>query len=78
MSLIRSGRSHLVLPWGSLSLLTTNENWTPCILNEAEKIIYKLIRLDSLSAYWNVNCRLSYQGSREQILDQLKNEILTK
>nr|XP_013009641.1 vacuolar protein sorting-associated protein 13C-like isoform X2 [Cavia porcellus] len=36
-----------------------------------------LIRLDSLSAYWNVNCRLSYQGSREQILDQLKNEILT-
>ncbi|XP_063099462.1 intermembrane lipid transfer protein VPS13C isoform X5 [Cavia porcellus] len=62
---------------GELSLLTTNENWTPCILNEAEKIIYKLIRLDSLSAYWNVNCRLSYQGSREQILDQLKNEILT-
>ncbi|KAM6149514.1 intermembrane lipid transfer protein VPS13C isoform 2-T2 [Erethizon dorsatum] len=62
---------------GELSLLTTNEHWTPCILNEAEKIIYKLIRLDSLSAYWNVNCRLSYQGSREQILDQLKNEILT-
>ncbi|XP_023568424.1 vacuolar protein sorting-associated protein 13C [Octodon degus] len=62
---------------GELSLLTTNEHWTPCILNETEKIIYKLIRLDSLSAYWNVNCRLSYQGSREQILDQLKNEILT-
>ncbi|XP_033612139.1 vacuolar protein sorting-associated protein 13C, partial [Fukomys damarensis] len=62
---------------GELSLLTANEHWTPCILNEAEKIIYKLIRLDSLSAYWNVNCRLSYQGSREQILDQLKNEILT-
>uniref|UniRef100_A0A8C2YMD7 Vacuolar protein sorting 13 homolog C n=1 Tax=Chinchilla lanigera TaxID=34839 RepID=A0A8C2YMD7_CHILA len=62
---------------GELSLLTTNEHWTPCVLNEAEKIIYKLIRLDSLSAYWNVNCRLSYQGSREQILDQLKNEILT-
>uniref|UniRef100_A0A8C2NN05 Chorein N-terminal domain-containing protein n=1 Tax=Capra hircus TaxID=9925 RepID=A0A8C2NN05_CAPHI len=36
-----------------------------------------LIRLDSLSAYWNVNCCLSYQGSREQILDQLKSEILT-
>ncbi|ELW71324.1 Vacuolar protein sorting-associated protein 13C [Tupaia chinensis] len=27
-----------------------------------------LIRLDSLSAYWNVNCSMSYQGSREQIL----------
>ncbi|KAM5292524.1 intermembrane lipid transfer protein VPS13C [Ctenodactylus gundi] len=62
---------------GEFSLLTTNEHWTPCVLNEAEKIIYKLIRLDSLSAYWNVNCDLSYQGSREQILDQLKNEILT-
>ncbi|XP_007956453.1 vacuolar protein sorting-associated protein 13C [Orycteropus afer afer] len=62
---------------GELSLLTANEHWTPCILNEAEKIIYKLIRLDSLSAYWNVNCSMSYQRSREQILDQLKSEILT-
>ncbi|KAM9090694.1 intermembrane lipid transfer protein VPS13C isoform 3-T3 [Megaptera novaeangliae] len=26
---------------GELSLLTANEHWTPCILNEAEKIIYK-------------------------------------
>ncbi|XP_006899704.1 PREDICTED: vacuolar protein sorting-associated protein 13C isoform X1 [Elephantulus edwardii] len=60
-----------------LSLLTANEHWTPCILNEADKIIYKLIRLDSLSTYWNVNCNMSYQGSREQILDQLKSEILT-
>ncbi|XP_036860152.2 intermembrane lipid transfer protein VPS13C isoform X2 [Manis javanica] len=65
------------LTLGELSLLTANEHWTPCILNEAEKIIYKLIRLDSLSAYWNVNCRMSYQGSREQILEQLKSEIVT-
>ncbi|KAM9713499.1 intermembrane lipid transfer protein VPS13C isoform 1-T1 [Dama dama] len=62
---------------GELSLLTANKHWTPCILNEAEKIIYKLIRLDSLSAYWNVNCSMSYQASREEILDQLKSEILT-
>ncbi|XP_075387538.1 intermembrane lipid transfer protein VPS13C isoform X2 [Tenrec ecaudatus] len=61
---------------GELSLLTANEHWTPCILNEADKIIYKLLRLDSLSAYWNVNCHLSYQGTREQILDQLKSGIL--
>uniref|UniRef100_A0A8I5ZMR7 Vacuolar protein sorting 13 homolog C n=1 Tax=Rattus norvegicus TaxID=10116 RepID=A0A8I5ZMR7_RAT len=59
------------------SLLTTNEHWTPCILNEAEKIIYKLVKLDSLSAYWNVGCCVSYRGSREHILDQLKCEILT-
>nr|KAF6394258.1 vacuolar protein sorting 13-like protein C [Pipistrellus kuhlii] len=62
---------------GELSLLTANEHWTPCVLNEADKIIYKLIRLDSLSVYWNVNCRMSYQGSREQILDKLKSEIPT-
>ncbi|XP_075821481.1 intermembrane lipid transfer protein VPS13C isoform X2 [Microtus pennsylvanicus] len=62
---------------GEFSLLTTNEHWTPCILNEAEKIIYKLVKLDSLSAYWNVGCCMSYHGSREQILDQLKREILT-
>ncbi|XP_007638289.1 vacuolar protein sorting-associated protein 13C isoform X1 [Cricetulus griseus] len=62
---------------GEFSLLTTNEHWTPCILNEAEKIIYKLVKLDSLSAYWNVGCCMSYHGSREHILDQLKSEILT-
>ncbi|XP_036096076.1 vacuolar protein sorting-associated protein 13C isoform X1 [Molossus molossus] len=62
---------------GELSLLTANEHWTPCVLNETEKIIYKLIRLDSLSAYWNVSCCMSYQGSREQILDHLKSEIRT-
>ncbi|XP_037689727.1 vacuolar protein sorting-associated protein 13C isoform X2 [Choloepus didactylus] len=62
---------------GELSLLTANEQWIPCILNEAEKNIYKLIRLDSLSAYWNVNCSMSYQGARGQILDKLKSEILT-
>ncbi|XP_027707786.1 vacuolar protein sorting-associated protein 13C [Vombatus ursinus] len=60
---------------GELSLLTANDNWTPCILNEAAKIIYKLVRLDSLSAYWNVNCSTCYQGSKEQILDHLKSGI---
>ncbi|XP_064013497.1 intermembrane lipid transfer protein VPS13C isoform X2 [Pogoniulus pusillus] len=60
---------------GELSLLTTNENWTPSILNEAAKIIYKLLCLDSLSAYWNIHSKMYYRGSREQILDQLKRGI---
>ncbi|XP_030353543.1 vacuolar protein sorting-associated protein 13C isoform X2 [Strigops habroptila] len=60
---------------GELSLQTTNENWTPSILNEAAKIIYKLLCLDSLSAYWNIHSRMYYHGSREQILDQLKRGI---
>ncbi|KAM8804771.1 intermembrane lipid transfer protein VPS13C [Eudromia elegans] len=58
-----------------LSLLTTNENWVPSILNEAAKMIYKLLCLDSLSFYWNVQSRTCYRGSREQILDQLKKGI---
>ncbi|XP_078536950.1 intermembrane lipid transfer protein VPS13C isoform X2 [Lissotriton helveticus] len=60
---------------GELSLLTTNESWIPCILNEAAKIIYKLVRLDCFSAYWNVNSSLYYQNSRETILMQLKEGI---
>ncbi|XP_074956200.1 intermembrane lipid transfer protein VPS13C isoform X1 [Phalacrocorax aristotelis] len=60
---------------GELSLLTTNENWTPSILNEAAKIIYKLLCLDSLSAYWNIHSKMYYHGSHEQILDQLKRGI---
>ncbi|XP_067829405.1 intermembrane lipid transfer protein VPS13C isoform X2 [Heptranchias perlo] len=60
---------------GELSLLTADENWTPCILNDTAKIIYKLVRLDCLCAYWNVNSSLFYQGSREQILGKLKGGI---
>ncbi|KFP20127.1 Vacuolar protein sorting-associated protein 13C, partial [Egretta garzetta] len=60
---------------GELSLLTTNENWTPSILNEAAKIIYKLLCLDSLSGYWNIHSKMYYHGSREEILDHLKRGI---
>ncbi|XP_032088640.1 vacuolar protein sorting-associated protein 13C [Thamnophis elegans] len=58
-----------------LSLQTTNENWTPCILNDAAKIIYKLLSLDSLSIYWNVESEMYYRSSREQILERLKKGV---
>ncbi|XP_032870852.1 vacuolar protein sorting-associated protein 13C isoform X2 [Amblyraja radiata] len=58
-----------------LSLQTADECWTPCILSDNAKIIYKLVRLDCLSAYWNVNSLLCCQDSREQILVQLKGGI---
>uniref|UniRef100_A0A4W3HA91 Vacuolar protein sorting 13 homolog C n=1 Tax=Callorhinchus milii TaxID=7868 RepID=A0A4W3HA91_CALMI len=54
---------------------TADENWKPCILNDAAKIINKLVRLDCLCAYWNVNSSLLYQSSREQILRQLTEGI---
>ncbi|XP_070618855.1 LOW QUALITY PROTEIN: intermembrane lipid transfer protein VPS13C [Erythrolamprus reginae] len=58
-----------------LSLQTTNENWTPCILNEAAKVIYKLMSLDSLTVYWNVDSEMYYRSSREQILGRLKKGV---
>ncbi|XP_041037247.1 vacuolar protein sorting-associated protein 13C isoform X5 [Carcharodon carcharias] len=60
---------------GELSLQTADENWTPCILTDTAKIIYKLVRLDCLCAYWNVNSSLFCQNSREQILVKLKEGI---
>uniref|UniRef100_A0A672UQW1 Vacuolar protein sorting 13 homolog C n=1 Tax=Strigops habroptila TaxID=2489341 RepID=A0A672UQW1_STRHB len=66
---------YLGMTFITLNFQTTNENWTPSILNEAAKIIYKLLCLDSLSAYWNIHSRMYYHGSREQILDQLKRGI---
>uniref|UniRef100_UPI0037E99E70 intermembrane lipid transfer protein VPS13C n=1 Tax=Semicossyphus pulcher TaxID=241346 RepID=UPI0037E99E70 len=61
-----------------LSLQTTDENWKACILNEAAKIIYKLGRLESLCAYWNVDSPIFYKGSWEDIVNQLKCGISSK
>ncbi|XP_060923538.1 intermembrane lipid transfer protein VPS13C isoform X1 [Limanda limanda] len=58
-----------------LSLLTTDENWKSCILNEAAKIIYKLGRLECLCAYWNVDSPIFYKGSWEEIVTRLKSGI---
>uniref|UniRef100_A0AAY4CP29 Chorein N-terminal domain-containing protein n=1 Tax=Denticeps clupeoides TaxID=299321 RepID=A0AAY4CP29_9TELE len=33
-------------------------NWTPCLLDDKAKLFYKLVRLDNLFAYWNVNSEL--------------------
>ncbi|XP_063782573.1 intermembrane lipid transfer protein VPS13C isoform X2 [Pseudophryne corroboree] len=60
-----------------LSLQTSNESWMPCILNEAAKIIYKLVRLDSFSTYWNVNSKMYCHQSREKILADLKTGVLS-
>ncbi|XP_077329347.1 intermembrane lipid transfer protein VPS13C isoform X3 [Lithobates pipiens] len=58
-----------------LSLQTSNESWTPCILNEASKTIYKLVCLDSFSTYWNVNSKMYYHLSVETILAELKSSV---
>ncbi|KAG8576312.1 hypothetical protein GDO81_009827 [Engystomops pustulosus] len=60
-----------------LSLQTSSESWKPSLLNEAAKIIYKLVRLDSFSTYWNVNSKVYYHSSREKILADLKSGVMS-
>uniref|UniRef100_A0A663E1W2 Vacuolar protein sorting 13 homolog C n=1 Tax=Aquila chrysaetos chrysaetos TaxID=223781 RepID=A0A663E1W2_AQUCH len=43
--------------------------------DDMHRMIFILLCLDSLSAYWNVHSKMYYHGSREQILDQLKRGI---
>ncbi|XP_053575277.1 LOW QUALITY PROTEIN: intermembrane lipid transfer protein VPS13C [Bombina bombina] len=61
---------------GELSLQTSNEAWVPCVLNEAAKTIYKLVRLHCFSTYWNVNSTMFYHKSRDDILRKLKNGVM--
>ncbi|KAM9475939.1 intermembrane lipid transfer protein VPS13A isoform 2-T2 [Clarias gariepinus] len=42
----------------NLSLQTADANWKPCLLDEKAKLFFKLVRLDNLFAYWNVNSEL--------------------
>ncbi|KAM4036143.1 intermembrane lipid transfer protein VPS13C isoform 3-T3 [Anomaloglossus baeobatrachus] len=60
-----------------LSLQTSSESWTPSILNEASKVIYKLVRLDCFSTYWNVNSKVYYHQSCEKILADLKSGVMS-
>ncbi|XP_077120280.1 intermembrane lipid transfer protein VPS13C isoform X1 [Ranitomeya variabilis] len=60
-----------------LSLQTSSESWTPSILNEACKVIYKLVRLDCFSTYWNVNSTMYYHQPCEKILADLKSGVMS-
>ncbi|CAB1321661.1 unnamed protein product, partial [Coregonus sp. 'balchen'] len=42
----------------NLSLQTADGNWMPCLLDEKAKLFFKLVQLDNLFAYWNVNSML--------------------
>ncbi|KAG9337213.1 hypothetical protein JZ751_029693, partial [Albula glossodonta] len=59
----------------NLSLQTADENWTPCLLDEKSKLFYKIVRLDSLFAYWNVNSELYSNHSPDEALTFLKHSV---
>uniref|UniRef100_A0A8C6Q4L2 Vacuolar protein sorting 13 homolog A n=1 Tax=Nothobranchius furzeri TaxID=105023 RepID=A0A8C6Q4L2_NOTFU len=52
----------------NLSLQTADSNWNPSILDEKARLFFKLVRLDNLFAYWNVNSVLFSNHNPEEAL----------
>uniref|UniRef100_A0A671VJ10 Vacuolar protein sorting 13 homolog A n=1 Tax=Sparus aurata TaxID=8175 RepID=A0A671VJ10_SPAAU len=52
----------------NLSLQTSDENWNPSLLDENSRLFFKLVQLDSLFAYWNVNSILFSNHRAEEAL----------
>ncbi|XP_074850841.1 intermembrane lipid transfer protein VPS13A isoform X2 [Carettochelys insculpta] len=59
----------------NLSLQTSDQNWNPCLHDEATKLFYKLVRLDNLFAYWNVKSEMLYHGGYDESLNNLKRGV---
>lgn len=62
----------------NLSMQTTDQNWIPCLHDETEKLVRKLIRLDNLFAYWNVKSQMYYLHDYDESLVALKNGIVNE
>ncbi|CAM9994575.1 unnamed protein product [Lampetra fluviatilis] len=58
-----------------LSFKTSDQNWKPCLLDDKAKIFYKLVCLDCLSAYWNVESTMYSRDNAERALGQLKDTV---
>lgn len=54
---------------------TTDENWKPCVIKDAVTQIFKLVKLDSLSVYWNSCSPLLDGMDKDQILEMLQHNI---
>lgn len=62
----------------NLSLQTADAKWCPSLLDEKAKLFFKLVQLDNLFAYWNVNSVLFSNHNSEEALQCLKNSIKSK
>uniref|UniRef100_A0A3Q1GUY5 Vacuolar protein sorting 13 homolog A n=1 Tax=Acanthochromis polyacanthus TaxID=80966 RepID=A0A3Q1GUY5_9TELE len=51
-----------------LVLQTSDENWNPSLLDENSRLFFKLVQLDNLFAYWNVNSVLFSNHSADEAL----------
>ncbi|KAK3690734.1 hypothetical protein RRG08_061173 [Elysia crispata] len=54
---------------------TTDSNWKETVIKEAVTQIYKLVRLDSLSVYWNSYATLFQDQAKTEILKNLSNNV---
>ncbi|XP_035392320.1 vacuolar protein sorting-associated protein 13A isoform X1 [Electrophorus electricus] len=59
----------------NLSLQTADANWKPCLLDEKSKLFFKLVRLDNLFAYWNVNSELYSNHTAPEALRFLQQNV---
>ncbi|XP_072243960.1 intermembrane lipid transfer protein VPS13A isoform X1 [Leuresthes tenuis] len=59
----------------NLSLQTADENWNPSILDENSRLFFKLVQLDNLFAYWNVNSVLFSNHSSDEALRCLQSSM---
>ncbi|XP_034728114.1 vacuolar protein sorting-associated protein 13A isoform X2 [Etheostoma cragini] len=62
----------------NLSLQTSDKNWNPRLLDENSRLFFKLVKLDSLFAYWNVNSLLFSNHSADEALQCLQRSVDTK
>ncbi|KAM3611748.1 uncharacterized protein V6R79_023535 [Siganus canaliculatus] len=58
-----------------LSLQTSDKNWKPSLLDENSRLFFKLVQLDSLFAYWNVNSVLFSNHSADEALQCLQKSM---
>ncbi|XP_017269300.1 vacuolar protein sorting-associated protein 13A isoform X2 [Kryptolebias marmoratus] len=59
----------------NLSLQTADKNWKPSLLDENSRLFFKLVRLDNLFAYWNVDSTLFSIHNAEEALHCLQSSV---
>ncbi|XP_045891706.1 vacuolar protein sorting-associated protein 13A isoform X2 [Micropterus dolomieu] len=59
----------------NLSLQTADKNWKPSLLDENSRLFFKLVQLDSLFAYWNVNSVLFSNHNADEALRCLQRSL---
>ncbi|XP_030592859.1 intermembrane lipid transfer protein VPS13A isoform X2 [Archocentrus centrarchus] len=59
----------------NLSLQTADAKWKPSLLDENSKLFFKLVQLDNLFAYWNVDTVLFSSHTPDEALQLLQKSV---